>query len=51
MILIVAFAIILIASVERLLARFNIRPEEPAPGGGFADVVNAVRGWLNKRRG
>lgn len=51
MILIVAFAVILVAGVERLLARLNIRPEEPAAGGGFADVVNAVRGWLTKRRG
>lgn len=52
MILIIAVAVILMTGVDRLLARLGIRPEHPASaGGGFADVVSALRGWLRKRRG
>lgn len=52
MILIIAFAIILMVGIDRLLERLNIRPEDPsAAGGGFSDVVAAVRGWWRKRQG
>jgi hypothetical protein len=43
---IAAVALLLLVGIERLLKRFNIRPERPEErSGGFRDVLERVEQW------